>query len=90
MDKESVNREVGLRIRNLRVLRGIERSAIAKYLGVNLSHMGLIERGKRGLTIHNCLRLSELLCVSTDYILGGKCKMRKCDRCFSEIAFTAK
>ena len=72
MEKNILDREIGKRVRNLRKSHGLSRDVLAEQLGITLSHMGLIERGERGLTIQKCLILGELFCVSSDYILSGR------------------
>jgi transcriptional regulator with XRE-family HTH domain len=72
MEKTLLNREIGKRVRCLRDSRGITRIALAEQLGITPSYMGLIERGERGLNLSKCIVLSEVFCVSTDYILTGR------------------
>lgn len=62
--------EVGQRIRTLREARGMMQVEIAKILGIDQSNVSAIERGVRGLTVHQTLKLARALRVSTDEILS--------------------
>lgn len=63
--------EVGQRIRALRDARGITQVELAKTLAIDQSNVSAIERGVRGLTVHQTLKLARALGVSTDEILSG-------------------
>ena len=71
MTKKTLNLTIGKRIRKLRNSLGMTRKKLAERLEITVSHMGLIERGDRGLTMWNCMLLCEALCVSPEYILTG-------------------
>ena len=71
MQKDLLDREVGKRVKALREECGITRTELAKKLGLTLSHMGLIERGQRGLTLPKCLMLRDIFCVSLEYLIAG-------------------
>lgn len=63
--------EVGQRIRALREARAITQVELAKILGIDQSNVSAIERGVRGLTVHQALKLAQALRASTDEILSG-------------------
>lgn len=63
--------DAGQRIRALRQARGITQVELAKALGIDQSNVSSIERGVRGLTVHQVLKLSRALHVSADEILSG-------------------
>jgi transcriptional regulator with XRE-family HTH domain len=63
--------EVGQRIRDLRMQRAIPQVKLAALLGVHQTNISAMERGARALTIHQILKLSKVLKVSTDEILTG-------------------
>jgi transcriptional regulator with XRE-family HTH domain len=44
---------------------------LAKTLGIDQSNVSSIERGVRGLTVHQVLKLARALGVSTDEVLSG-------------------
>lgn len=63
--------QAGRRIRVLRKERGLTQTELAKALGIDQSNVSSIERGARGLTVHQALKLARALGVSTDEILAG-------------------
>ena len=77
MYESELNREIGARVKDLRLLHDITRENLARHLGIAPSHLGLIERGIRGLTIAKCLIVSELFNVSMDYLLAGRGESHK-------------
>ena len=63
--------ELGERLRNLRQSRGISQREVARLLGVDQSHVSNVERGVRGLTLQQVVKLSRGLDTSADEILNG-------------------
>ena len=63
--------EAGRRIRALRVGRGITQVELARALSLPQSNVSEMERGVRGLTVHQTIKLARALKVSTDDILMG-------------------
>ena len=74
---EAFNREIGRRVCELREACGMSRNELAERLELTISHMGLIERGKRGLTPSRCIALSDIFCVSVEYIFTGRGEVSK-------------
>jgi len=64
-------KELGSRLRALRQSHGISQSQVARLLGVDQSHISNVERGVRGLTIQQVVKLSRALAVPTDEILNN-------------------
>jgi transcriptional regulator with XRE-family HTH domain len=64
--------EAGRRIRSLRESRGRTQAELALFLGIPQSNLSDMERGVRGLTVHQAVKLAQALKVSTDDILIGK------------------
>ena len=64
--------EVGRRIRALREQRALTQVELAQVLRVTQSNVSEMERGVRGLTIHQVVKLAKALRTSTDAILVGK------------------
>jgi transcriptional regulator with XRE-family HTH domain len=64
-------KEIGERIRSLRLQRGLPQVELARLLSVHQTNISAMERGARALTIHQILKLSRVLKVSTDEILTG-------------------
>jgi transcriptional regulator with XRE-family HTH domain len=63
--------EVGERVRAARLQRGLTQVELAKALGVKQANVSAIERGERGLTIHQLAKLTKVLRVPTDLVLHG-------------------
>ena len=61
--------EAGRRIRALRESRGLTQIELALALGLPQSNVSEMERGVRGLTVHQTVKLARALKVSTDEIL---------------------
>ena len=62
-------KEVGERIRRIRETRDITQVELAKTLGVTQSNVSEMERGVRGITTHQVVRLAKALRVPIDEIL---------------------
>ena len=64
----------GERIQQLRIKNALTQEEIAETLNIDRSFYSRIEAGKKGCSIDLFIRLSELFCVSLDYlILGSYC-----------------
>jgi transcriptional regulator with XRE-family HTH domain len=64
--------EAGRRVREQREAQGVTQVELAKALGVTQSNVSEMERGIRGLTVHQVVKLARTLKVSTDAILSGE------------------
>lgn len=62
-----ISNQVGFRIRKLREVHNISRESLASTLELSDSYIGLIERGTRGVTIHNLVKIANYFNVSMDY-----------------------
>ena len=60
---------IGENIRKLRTANGLSINELAGLVKVTPGFLGLIERGKRGTTISNLIKISDMLKVSVDYLL---------------------
>lgn len=65
-------KEVGQRLRAIRIERGLSQVELAETLGVTQPNISAVEIGRRGLTIQQLVRLARALHVSPDDILGEK------------------
>ena len=65
-------KEMGTRIRTQRELLGYTREQLAEKLDVSTKFCADIELGVKGVSIQTLAKLSELLYLSTDYILFGE------------------
>ena len=62
-------KEIGLRVRLLRQQQGLTQVELAKRLDMTQSNLSAIERGARGVTVHQVVRVAKALRASTDEIL---------------------
>lgn len=60
----------GLKIKMLRIKKGLNQAQLGKALGVSTSAIGMYERGKRVPTVEFVMKAGELFGVSTDFLLG--------------------
>lgn len=58
---------IGLRIRKIREANQLSREDFADIFGLSDSYVGLIERGTRGITINNLIKIANYFNVSLDY-----------------------
>ncbi len=65
--------EMGNRIRRQRELLGYTREHIAEKLDVSVKFCSDIENGVKGVSIQTLAKLTDLLNLSSDYILFGEC-----------------
>ena len=64
--------EIGLRIQRCRKSRGYTQELLAEAMNVSIQMISNVERGNKAIRIDNLVRLSQILNVSTDYLLTGK------------------
>lgn len=60
---------LGERIRKVRKQKHLTQEQLAEVCGLSTAHIGHIERGTRALSIESLITISEVLNVSTDYLL---------------------
>lgn len=58
---ENYNKLIGVRVKMLRIAKGISQTELAKLIGVTQTHLSNIENGRAGLTIPNLIKLHEVL-----------------------------
>lgn len=63
--------EAGRRVRSIRESQGTTQVELARALGIPQSNVSEMERGVRGLTVHQLYKLAKALKVSADEILRG-------------------
>ena len=63
---------MGNRIMNRRKELNMKQEEVAEQAGLSLQTISSAERGKKALRPENILKISEVLHVSTDYLLSGK------------------
>ena len=52
---------VGVRIRELRLAKGVSQEALADEAGVHRTYMGSVERGERNISLDNIVRIAKAL-----------------------------
>lgn len=67
-----LKKEIGLRIRNIRLSMNLSKQKFARLLGISGQYLGMIERGEGSLSVEKLKLLCELTNLSSDYILFGK------------------
>lgn len=73
------NKEAGKRIRKRRLELGIEINVFASLVGISEAFLGLVETGNRFVSTNNLIKISQVLGVSTDYILKGSGEVKELD-----------
>jgi len=63
-------RDIGARIRTLRQQRDMTQTDLARLLGTRQTAVSEVERGNRGLTVHQLVKLARVLKTSPNTILG--------------------
>lgn len=69
---EKMLKDIGQRIVVRRKELGYTQEQIAEMMDVSVQMVSNLERGNKAIRIDNLIKLSEILRVSTDYILTGK------------------
>lgn len=64
--------EIGRRIQSRRKQQGLTQEQLADRMNVSIQMISNLERGNKAIRIDNLINLSQILAVSTDYILTGK------------------
>ena len=63
---------IGKRIQSRRKQQGYTQEQLAEMMNVSIQMVSNLERGNKAIRIDNLLNLSQILNISTDYILTGK------------------
>ena len=63
--------ELGQKIRQLRVAKGLSQEVFASTCGLDRTYIGGVERGERNLSLKNLLRISDALGVTASELLAG-------------------
>lgn len=70
--KNSLNFEVGSRIRGLREYCHYTREVLAEKASISVQFLADIETGRKSMTVKTLKNIAEALHVSTDYIVFGQ------------------
>jgi transcriptional regulator with XRE-family HTH domain len=65
-------RDIGARIKLLRQEQALSQAELCRRLGMSQPNLSSIERGRRGLTVHQVVKVAQVLGVSTDQILRAE------------------
>lgn len=66
--QEEEMRQVGRRIKELRMAHGVQQSQLAALIGISQTNLSNIERGRTGITLQNLFKIREALqCSMTDF-----------------------
>ena len=61
-------RQVGRRIKEMRMAHGVQQSQLAALIGISQTNLSNIERGRTGITLQNLFKIREALqCSMTDF-----------------------
>lgn len=63
---------IGKRIQSRRKQQGYTQEQLAEMMNVSIQMVSNLERGNKAIRIDNLINLSQILDISTDYILTGK------------------
>ena len=63
---------IGKRIQERRKQQGYTQEQIAEMMNVSIQMVSNLERGNKAIRIDNLINLSQILDISTDYILTGR------------------
>ncbi len=74
LDDRHFLQQVGFRIRELRISRGLTQSELAKSCGLHRTFIGSVERGERNVAILNLRLIAKSLRVSLIELFGDKPK----------------
>ena len=71
LTKNEIRTLMGENLRKLRMERGLSLEELAKLLGISPAFLGLVERGRRGLTAYNIFKLTTVFDISAEAFLTG-------------------
>lgn len=67
-----LRKEIGLRVKNIRLNMNMTKQKMADLLGISGQYLGMIERGEGTLSVDKLKILCDMTGLSADYILFGK------------------
>ena len=79
-EKEKIAKEIGQRLRTLRITNNLNAGEIYKSTGISTGNTSSMETGKTFPSAYALIKLSELYNVTTDWILKGKTPENKGDK----------
>lgn len=87
--------EIGKRIKEQRLLYHLSSEALAEKIDISSGFMGLVERGQRGLSIANLVKVCKIFNITLDYLILGTqkdaVKYKKDFNCFfNEVLYESE
>lgn len=70
-EKESLNKAIGRRVRDLREYNNFTRENLAEYADISVQFLADIEAGRKSMTTTVLYKMARSLHVSTDYLVYG-------------------
>lgn len=64
----NLKEQIGRNIREERIAHGISMEELAEMLAISPAFVGLIERGQRGASIKNLIKISRIFSTSIDFL----------------------
>ena len=77
MEKELNYKEIGMRIKTMRLKNNIYQTVLAKEIGVSQTHMSNIESGRAGLTLENLVKMVRIFDCSIDELVFGATEVKQ-------------
>lgn len=75
---ENINKDIGKRIQEIRIEKGLKQDYIAEKAKINRPNISKYERGETAIPLDILKKISKILNTSTDYLLGlTECKTPK-------------
>jgi len=68
--KNNIDKIVGKNIVKERTSRNMSRDELAEIMGMTTSHLGLIERGERGVTMVNFTKFTKVFDIPAEMLIG--------------------
>lgn len=72
--EEDEARQLGTRIRRLRLARGLTQEMLAERAGIHEKFVGAVERGERNITLRNIVRFARGLDVPLAALFSEECE----------------
>lgn len=71
-ERHKLNKEIGARCKKARIAAGLTQEQTAEKLNVSTQYISDMERGVAGLSLLTMIELSNILSVTTDYLMKGQ------------------
>jgi len=88
--KSNLDKDVGVRVRNLRKTLGLSVDRLAEILDITPSHVRLIEYGQRGVTLSLCQKMCDTFNLTADFVIYGEARQEKKNAVKSDHSEIAK